>query len=460
MKKIALITITTFSIVACNNALIDEYLQKNQIEDLIQKSVEVVGNDIYVSPSGDISGVEDANNIESALNQVKIGGGNVFLTDGDNTTTDHYYTSRNIVTDGFRGALIGESKDNTFIHAGRKSSADGFQAAVSPWWAQTNWYPFLATVLQFDNASGDVTIKNLSILVKDDQPTNLQPDSYWYDATYISTFIEILGGEHDTYIENIRLEGKQTSAEGNLLGMNTAYGIHVMLGSPDPPINKKGILSIKKIEVENTGDGAVLFMRYASDSKITIEEVDGRKVGMGVWTENIFGSTIKIRNNDFSINTTGFPAIFAADVPLGLEITDNSIKQPQYFGIVLGNGTHNAQVMNNKFIDLNKGFINAAVLSRGDGNTFVKNNYTKMNIPGIPALILVPGTTNNYVHEMKFPPENSKSLCEMVWDFTDDPSTPAYDGQNEIHNYVACENLDRRDMKFVELELAGGNKRY
>ena len=459
MKKIALITITTLSIVACDKA-VDEFSQGNQNKDFTQKSVVVVGNDLYVFPSGDISGVADANNIESALNQVKIDGGNVILTDGDDTTTDHYYTSRNIVTNEFQGALVGESKNNTIIHAGRKSDTEGFESSISPWWAQTGGNSLLATVLQFDNAIGDVSVKNLSIIIMDDQPTNLQPDYYGDDATYITTFIEILGGEHDTYIENIRLEGKQTSAEGSYLGMNVAYGIHAMLGSPVSSIDKKGNLSIKNIEVENTGDGAVLFMRYATDSKITIEEVDGRKVGMGVWTENIFGSIVKIRNNDFSINTTGFPAIFAANITSGLEITNNIIKEPRYYGIALGNGTNNAQVMNNKFIDLNKGFTYAAILSRGSGNIFERNNFTKMNMPGIPAIILVPSTTNNYVHEMKFPPEINMSLCEMVWDFTDNPSTPEYDGQNEIHNYVACENLDRRDMKFQELEFARGNKKF
>ena len=46
----------------------------------------------------------------------------------------------------------------------------------------------------------------------------------------------------------------------------------------------------------------------------------------------------------------------------------------------------------------------------------------------------------------------------MVWDFTDNLSTPAYDGQNEIHNYIACENLAKRKANKAEFETGFGHK--
>ncbi len=132
---------------------------------------------------------------------------------------DHYHTSRNIVTTGFSGVLRGESMDNAIIHAARKSATDGdgFAPAFSPWWwSQGSAIRELATVLQFDNASGSVTITDLTVETKDDQPTDLTIDYYGNPATYITTLIEILGGEHDTRIENVRVEGKETGAAGNL----------------------------------------------------------------------------------------------------------------------------------------------------------------------------------------------------------------------------------------------------
>ncbi len=496
MRKIVLLTIVSFLIVACDRALNDEFSRRNQAEDLVLKSVVQSGDDVYVYPSGDVTGEEDADNIEYALNEVKASGGGVYLTDGDDTTIDHFYTNRNIVTTGFQGALVGESMDNTLIHAGRRSETVGFQAAVSPWWEQLSEHHRFATVFQIDNAIGDVTIKNLSILVKDDQPTDVQPDYYGNDATFVTTMIEILGGEHNTFIENVRLEGKETSAFGNSRGMNVETGIHVMLGEPLEEINEKGVLYVKNIELENIGYGSVLFMRFAADSKITVKDVRGNNVGRGIQAGGLFSSSIKIFDNEFSMHSAGMQGVYAWNISAGMKIMRNTFVGSNNYGMLLFNidnslirnntirnhhgnwwyncgitainGSENNHIIANK-IENQTGAGSGIRIDRGSaGNLVELNDFINSDLPGWTtdnpdgpgAVFLGSSSRDNYVHEMKFPPKQSKTLCEMILDLTDNPETLEYDGQNEIHNYVPCENLARRDLKFEGFDYKRVSKRF
>lgn len=54
---------------------------------------------------------------------------------------------------------------------------------------------------------------------------------------------------------------------------------------------------------------------------------------------------------------------------------------------------------------------------------------------------------------MKFPPESGITLCEMIWDLTDNYSTSDYDGMNDIHNYQPCENIAARDAILEEMDV-------
>ena len=57
---------------------------------------------------------------------------------------------------------------------------------------------------------------------------------------------------------------------------------------------------------------------------------------------------------------------------------------------------------------------------------------------------------------MNFPTGQSVTLCQMIWDATDNPFTIEYDGANEIHNYQPCENLAERDTRKLEMKLEYG----
>lgn len=448
MKKLLFLTIVAVLLMACEkNSDITHTEQQVEIANL--KSLEI----IYVVPSGDLTGVSDANNIEEALNLVKTDGGTVFLTDGD------YYTSRNIVVEGFSGTLKGAGTEKTIINAGRKSLADGdgFETAFSTFWSGAGYTTEFATVLQLDNAVGDVTITDLAIMAKDDEPTDLQPDENGIDATYLTTFIEILGGEHNTTIKNIRLEGKESEAEGNKNGMNIGFGIHVMLGSPGAP--EKGNLTVKNVDIENIGGHAVLFMLFEDGSEINIDNVKAKNVGRGVHAGGVFNSSVNISNMDITIHPLGNLGIGVWGIPSGLQMMHNTIRASKFYGIVLWPGINNATVFDNKFIDIGNDF--AGILVRGNGNSIYRNDYKESGLPGWttstpdgPGAIILNGNTNsNFIHEMKFPNGKGTTLCEMIWDKTDNPLTLEYDGMNEIHNYQPCENLAAKDAKFEELEI-------
>jgi parallel beta-helix repeat protein len=445
----------------------------NEITNPLLRQGGNAGFTVVVAPSGDVSGVIDANNIQDALNAVKADGGTVYLTDGDATTVDHYYTSRNVVTTGFSGVLNGEGMDNTIIHAGRKSAAvgDGFEPAFAPWWNPGSAIPELATVLQFDVPSGSVTITDLSIEAKDDQPTDLTLDYYGNPATYITTLIEILGGEHDTRIENVRLEGKETGAEGNVRGTNVDAALHVMLGGPVPLPEGLGTgdLNVQNIEIANVGGGGVLFMRYKDGSMIDINGVRASNVVRGIWGQAVLASSVKISNSDIATHPAGIAGIYLRNIPSGLEVTGNTVTGSARLGAVymhtISNATiagntlkdvealqgwrasiylwtsHDNRISGNTFEGVSGGVAGIRLRAGSSGNTLGHNDFVKSGLPGWtittpagPGAILLDATTlsNDVVGQAKFPGfPDPTAICSQVLDL----------GDNRIAGMDRCEHM-------------------
>ncbi len=463
MRRIGIGMIMAMVLVCCNQIADDDLPLNMEEERMGLKAMVIAGDMVYVSPSGDATGVVDADNIEAALLYVRSSGGVVFLTDGDDLTIDHYYTSRNIVVPEFEGTLCGEGKNKSIIHAGRQSEEIGFKGAISAWWSLTSGNPYLATVLQFDNATGDVVLKNFSILIEDEQPTDVMPDYYGNPSTYISTFIEVLGGEHDTYVENVCLKGLKTTEFGNIAGMNVSWGIHVMLGSPVEDVNEVGRFFLKNVEAENLGDAACLFMRFASGSVISVDKLQAINVGQGITGMNVLDSQTTVKNTHVKIHSAGLPGMFFFNIPSGLNVIDNTIKTPWYWGIFLHNQVNHAGIENNTFQDLTQNFCYGGILVLGENNFIQHNDFKNSLLEGWSlgggAVYLTGGSSGNMIHEMKFPKLSAIKLCEMIMDMTDNSETPEYDGANEIHNYVACENANRRDLILAEKQMVSAAAR-
>jgi len=441
--SLALTTIClTFSCSIENNEDVSSDINSINLKESF--SYKISSDAIIVAPSGDISGVTDANNIENALNTVKSTGGSVYLTDGHNNTTDHYYTSRNIVVVGFNGTLMGENRNKTIINAGRQSNLVGFTPAFSPTWTVLKpWHPLASTVLQLDDSAGDVIIKNFSILVMDDQPTDPLPDFYNIDGTYLWSAIELIGGEFNTIIENVNIEGKKTQDFGNAGGLNLGWGIHVMpwdISLGFPPLRTQGNLTIKNVTLENIYNDAILLMDYKDGSMITVEDIRAKNVGYGVAVSRITDSFVIVSNADISNHDTWWAqGMWFEDINSGLEATENKISNAKWFSSIFLWDVHGAEITNNKFIDVSS-FGAAIALSGGSTwNTIQQNDYKDSNLPGwtatspdgAGAVYLNPSTLNNNIFEIKFPNNQGNTLCEMILDL----------GNNTIQNWQACENL-------------------
>jgi parallel beta-helix repeat protein len=437
-------------------------------------SVEPV---ITVAPSGDAGGVTDAAHIEDALNAAKATGGSVRLAAG------HYYVSRNIVVVGFQGTLMGEGMDETIIEAVRGPHGGGFSPAPSLYFPGP--FPDLPTLLQFDYPVGDVTIRNLTVQVVDPQPADAYTNplvSSGYQTTGISTLIEILGGDHNTVVENVRFRG----APGDARGSNVAFGIHVMLGdTPTPGDVGTGDLRFTKVVAEDIGWYALLVMRFES-SAITIEDSRVANAYNGLYVGPVLESSVSISNVDISNSVWG---MWFAQIPSGLEVRGNRIEanstnragirlnlvdnamvtantirggqalSPTNGGIRLWR-SHNNTIADNRFEELGENAVGIRLFGFSSGNDLHHNDYKMSGLtaptgdyPYGPAAVFLWGNTyDNRIFEMKFPADEGKTLCHMIRDVTDNPTTTTYDGTNDIHDWRPCENLAERDARKDEPE--------
>ena len=96
---------------------------------------------IEVAPSGDKTGVTDADNIEAAL-MANPAGGTVELTAG------FFYVSRSISIEGFNGTLRGAGKNETVIEAVRRgpNPSEGFDLEDTPFGPLPHMFHFVEPV--------------------------------------------------------------------------------------------------------------------------------------------------------------------------------------------------------------------------------------------------------------------------------------------------------------------------
>ena len=357
-------------------------------------------------------------------------------------TKDHFYTSRNIVVDGFNGSLIGEGKNKTFIHSGRESVVAGFTPAYSPVWAEIlpTSPPVSATIFQFDNSSGDVHLSKFSILVEDLAPAEVHSDYYGNDGTHIWTALELIGGFFNTTIQDIRISGKESNAYGNEEGFNLGWGIHVMpWGDYDgtwPPDRVQGSLTVQNVDVENLAYDALLFMDYRDGSDILVDYVTAKNVGYGVSASRINDSEVIVRNVDVECNNTYYSAgMFFWAMQSGPDVSDCSIAHSNEISSLVFWNVQNGSLTNTNFFESNS-FLSSVGIFGSSNCTIAQNDYRLSQNPGWtensagPGAVFLNGfASDNYIHEMKFPP--GLTVCEMVVDFG---------GNNTIHNWEACEN--------------------
>lgn len=452
---------------SCHQEQQDENLVLHK--DLNSEFVSLKQNMIVVAPSNDKTGVTDANNIELALQTAKDVGGTVLLSDGNMESVDIYYTSRNIVVEGFNGSLKGEQQDNSIIKAGRESKEKGFQPAYSPVW--TKFFGLLSpAVFQFDNPIGRISISDLTIKVENKRPTDILTDFYGDDKTYIWTMIEIIGGEYDTELENLTLLGAKSSDSGSFSatnlasGTNVGWGIHVMPwnidnwepGSPDPPKPNQADLFVNNVTGMNLGKELLTFMHF-DNGDIEIRNLNGRGVAAGIYAHSISNSRINVTESKLTFKDNGFYGFFFQNISGGLTVHRNYFSGevvPRNYGILFV-GVSDSYVTDNVFKNFTNGFACIIMGFMSKNNTIESNDLSKSGISGWtvsnPAgpggYLLGSVTENNSILDINFPIEKQLTLCDIVGDWSDNPSTPEYDGNNYIENWEGCFDLNKTEKK-------------
>jgi len=185
-----------------------------------------------IAPSGDPTGVADADAIEEALRAVAASGvpGTVRLEKG------HFWVSRPIQVSGFDGELVGavkkckkkckekkgKKKKETIIEAVRGPGGVEFGKIPGSYWDMTEHSP----IFLFEDNDGSIRIADLTVQILIPNPR----DTHWLyiqNTTSLYSFFEIVGGhDFDTAFENILTRGDK----GDFNDKNVIHGIHVMGG--------------------------------------------------------------------------------------------------------------------------------------------------------------------------------------------------------------------------------------
>jgi hypothetical protein len=245
---------------------------------------------IVVYPSGDTTGVTDADSIEWALQNVAPGG-KVQLKKG------HYFVSRSIMVEGFSGTFIGKGMDKTIIEAVRKSDTEGFALGTHPITQNKR-----SKLLWFYNPTGYLRLKDLSFQVLDPQPSEPY-QAYWAegDISALTSFFHAMGGDCEIVVKNIRMTGAESEADGNFHGMNIAWPCQRHSGG-GVGVPVTGDLTIKACVFEKIG-GVVIDLMHLSGCTVTVSRVETYDT-QGVYLEQGGGmglepSTFIFTHNNF-----------------------------------------------------------------------------------------------------------------------------------------------------------------
>jgi len=353
---------------------------------------------IELEPSGDMTGVTDANNLEVALEAVKASGGTVELEDGS------YYVSRPIVVEGFNGILKGDSMKKSIIIAVRGPDNEGFGLTTNnpPGWP-------LPMLFSFPFPTGKLVVEDLTLQAKEYKrkdgtiygPADLYADHMGFVSHAMHVFIVAWGGDCKTVVNNVKLKG----ADGDFFEKNIKWPVVRALGEGD--------IFFENCEFENIG-GNCWDVFNMKNSFISIKENicdNGRLI---YHVNNLDSHTIIEENTVSGIAV--WDAIFLGRSE-NVHITENTFKdftihQDNRAVIYLYN-SHDCTISENTFIKiLSDGIGKGAIRLRGgsSGNTIQGNYYSMSGLPGwtdctvyppegLGYLLLDPSTNNNYVYE-------------------------------------------------------------
>lgn len=304
MKKLFLFTVTVLMFFGCQKD--DTVFDDQNLSKIVEARLKVAKNikaDITISPSGDVTGVTDANSIESALNDLKAKG-TILLESGT------FYINRTIVSpDGFNGTLIGKSKQQTEI-VGVGSAAAPFLVVLKPRTFDLTTAES-GSFFYFPNPEGQVTVSNLAMTL----PLGFETeDAYPFtDLIHRSLFSFItvnLGSQDaDTNFDNLKLIGNIAYPyPGFLSGYfvnQPLTAIEVFGNSSSFPslLTSKGNHAVTNSEISKTGAYATFFSTF-SNASISLNDNMFSEIKQ-IKTQNLEDCNVFITNNEIDANSWG-----------------------------------------------------------------------------------------------------------------------------------------------------------
>jgi len=175
----------------------------------------------------------------------------------------HFYISESIIVEGYSGTVEGAGKDATIIEA-----AQGFKVTDEPMFSASEG---VTEMFAFYWSTGDVTCKNLTLLVKGNSPAEAHNNPFHGDLTTIDNAIVVAGIHEEaesgitvTFI-NLKIKGEDSTDPMSRKGKNLVYPLIVtgLQGAPKPVSTV-----IKNCEIENSGSDAIEYWAVFGGSGI------------------------------------------------------------------------------------------------------------------------------------------------------------------------------------------------
>lgn len=208
----------------------------------------------------------------------------------------HYYVSESIAVHGYSGTVKGAGKNRTTIEA-----AQGFKALPQPFFS---WGEFeIAEMLAFVWSEGDVTLEDMTILVRGDAPAQPHNNPFFLEPiTTIDNAIVVAaaGPEAESGItvtfKNLRIMGEDTDAQGSINGKNLVYPLIATGWQGYGPISAV----IKNCEIQNSGDSAIEYF----DAHEGSAEIENNRISNsygGIWLGwGLELAEVTVKNNRFT----------------------------------------------------------------------------------------------------------------------------------------------------------------
>ncbi len=329
------------------------------------------GTHIVITPSGDMTGVADANAIEDALKTVALIGGTVELRKG------RFYVSRVIEVEEFTGVFKGAGKDKTIIEAVENSDPGSYL------YEHPNYGP-LTGMFYFLNPSGDVQIHGLTVEIKVANPAAEWHNPWGGLVTALNNVFDLwaasdLTQEYNTVVTQVKILG----ASGDFLGQNIAFPICI---EGNHPGYKSSFHLVENCDFENIG-GTALEHWELPGSSVTVKSSTFRNIGW--WAHFVYTCDVVIFSDNIITDCRFYGGIGVRDCNGGL-VHDNLFRDLTYINwatssIYLRNA-YNLVVSSNEFVN-----ARGIHLVRGSSrNVIVNNDYRQSGLPGWAKLDTIP----------------------------------------------------------------------